>query len=72
VLTLWLVDYKYDPVAGLYYTLGTGPTDPFVDAQAMLFGSTTPFTIELLPPVGAPIAVEKIIPQGLNPVMDLH
>jgi flagellin FlaB len=72
VLTIWLVDYRYDPVAGLYYTLGDDDTDPFIDGQNNLLGSTRAFTIELLPPVGAPVSIEKIVPQGLNPVMDLH
>ncbi len=72
VLTVWLADYKYDTTSGLYYALGTDTTDPFIDASAELLTNYNTFALEISPVQGTPLVVEKVIPQSLNPVMNLR
>ena len=71
-LSLWLVDYQYDNVRGLYYTMGTDDTDPFIDNQADLLTRFSSFSISVSPVQGAPLQMERVIPQSLNPIMDLR
>ena len=72
VLTIWLNDYKYDATHGLYYALGTDTTDPFFDTAADLLTNYNTFALEISPIQGTPLVVEKVIPQSLNPVMNLR
>ncbi len=72
VVTVWLNDYKYDAVSGLYYALGTDSTDPFFDASADLLGKFDPFSVEISPVQGTPLFIEKVVPQSLNDVMNLR
>jgi archaellin len=71
-LTIWLVEYDYDYGRGLYYHMGTGTDDPFIDTQASLLGRFDLFTFELTPVQGAPLVIEKVVPQSLNDIMNLH
>ena len=71
-VTVWLVDHPYDATTGLYYKLGEGPGDPFLDAKEALLGSYDAFSLEISPVQGAPLSVEKVIPQSLNPIMNLR
>ena len=72
VITVWLVKYDYDAVAGLYYHLGAGPSDSFIDTQATLLGNFDPFTLEIAPVQGAQLTIEKVVPQSLNDIMNLR
>jgi archaeal flagellin FlaB len=72
VLTIWLVEYDYDNTAGLYYNLGGGSGDPFLDTEAMLLGNFDPFTLEISPVQGAQLTIEKVVPQSLNAIMNLR
>ncbi len=72
VLTIWLADYKFDATDGLYYALGTDTADPFIDASAELLTNYNTFALEISPVQGTPLVVEKVIPQSLNPVMNLR
>ena len=72
VLTVWLNDYKYDATSGLYYALGTDTTDPFIDASADLLTNYNTFSLEISPVQGTPLVIEKVIPQSLNPIMNLR
>ncbi len=72
VITVWLNDYKYDATSGLYYALGTDTTDPFFDATGELLTNYNNFGLEISPVQGTPLVIEKVIPQSLNPVMNLR
>jgi flagellin FlaB len=72
ILTVWLVEYDYDNTAGLYYNLGGGTGDPFLDTQATLLGNFDPFTMEISPVQGAQLTIEKVVPQSLNSIMNLR
>ena len=72
ILTIWLNDYKYDATHGLYYALGTDTTDPFFDTAAELLTNYNTFALEISPIQGTPLVVEKVVPQSLNPVMNLR
>ena len=72
ILTVWLQDYKYDATYGLYYALGTDDTDPFIDASADLLLNYDSFALEISPVQGTPLIIEKVIPQSLNPIMNLR
>ena len=72
VLTVWLNDYKFDATDGLYYALGTDTTDPFIDASASLLKNYNSFALEISPVQGTPLTIEKVIPQSLNPIMNLR
>ena len=72
VLTMWLQDYKYDAIHGLYYALGTDITDPFLDTEADLLGNFDLFSIEISPVQGTPLFIEKVVPQSLNDIMNLR
>jgi archaellin len=71
-LTVWLVEYDYDPTDGLYYGLGGGDGDPFIDEVRGLLGTYTSFSLEISPVRGSPFQVERRTPQSLNPVINLH
>ena len=72
VLTMWLQDYKYDAIHGLYYALGTDIADPFLDTEADLLGAFDLFSIEISPVQGTPLFIEKVVPQSLNDIMNLR
>ena len=72
ILTVWLVEYDYDNTAGLYYNLGGGSSDPYIDTQATLLGNFDPFTLEISPVQGAQLTIEKVVPQSLNAIMNLR
>ena len=72
ILTVWLVEYDYDNTAGLYYNLGGGSSDPYIDTQATLLGNFDPFTLEISPVQGAQLTIEKVVPQSLNSIMNLR
>jgi len=72
ILTVWLVEYDYDNTAGLYYNLGGGTDDPYLDTQATLLGNFDPFTLEISPVQGAQLTIEKVVPQSLNAIMNLR
>ena len=72
IVTVWLVDYKFDATAGLFYTLGSGASDPFIDVQANLLGNYGQFALELSPVQGSTLFIEKVVPQSLNTIMNMH
>ena len=72
VLTMWLQDFKYDAIHGLYYALGTDIADPFLDTEADLLGAFDLFSIEISPVQGTPLFIEKVVPQSLNDIMNLR
>ena len=72
VISVWLNDLKFDATNGLYYILGTDETDPFFDASADLLGKFDSFALEIQPVLGAPLFIEKVIPQSLNDIMNLR
>ena len=72
VLTVWLQNYSYDATNGLYYHLGTGTTDPFIDSGSELLSRYNPFSLEFSPVQGAPLIIEKVVPQSLNDIMNLR
>lgn len=71
-ITIYLVDYKYDATAGLYYDLGAGTSDPFMDTSANLLTAYQRFGLELIPVQGNALSIEKVAPQSLNDIMNLH
>ena len=72
VLTIWLVEYDYDPTDGLFYNLGTDSSDPFIDINTQLLKNFDPFTLGITPVQGAPLSLEKVVPQSLNQIMNLR
>jgi flagellin FlaB len=72
VITVWLVEYDYDNGSGLYYNLGGGSSDPYLDTEATLLGNFDPFTLEISPVQGAQLTIEKVVPQSLNAIMNLR
>ncbi len=72
VVTIWLVEFDYDPVQGLFYNLGAGDNDPFIDAEADLLGNFDPFSLTISPVQGAPLIMDKVVPQALNDIMNLR
>jgi archaellin len=71
-LTAWLVQYDYDNDDGLYYQLGAGVEDPFMDDASELLGRYTPFSLEVSPVRGAPFQIERVTQQSTNPITNLH
>ena len=75
VITVWLQNLSWDanvPVDGLFYRTGTDSTDPFIDATGGLLQRFDVFSVQLTPVLGTPLFIEKIIPQSLNPIMNLR
>ena len=72
VVTIYLADLKYDATAGLFYTLGTGTADPFIDVKGDLLVNFQGFSVELSPVQGTPLFIEKVVPQSLNEIMNLR
>ena len=71
-VNLWLVEYEYDTARGLYYTLGTGESDPFIDSEDDLLGRVGTFSLTISPVQGASLQLERTVPQALGEVMDLR
>jgi len=67
VITVWLVNYS-----GGSYSLGSGASDPFIDSTANLVGTNHTFTLEVKPPNGATLNIERTTPAHLDTVMDLQ
>lgn len=79
VITVWLQNYKWDAGAtgttdapGLFYKLGTDATDKFIDTSGTLLSNFDSFSVELSPVQGSPLFIEKVVPQSLNPIMNLR
>ena len=72
VISVWLVEYEYDNTRGLWYNLGAGSSDPFIDTVGGLLRNFDPFSLEFSPVQGAPLVIEKVVPQSLNPIMNLR
>ncbi len=72
IIHVWLSDYKYDAISGLYYALGAGVSDPFIDTEASLLRNYSAFAIEISPVLGSTLQTEKVTPQSLKSVMNLH
>ena len=71
-ITIYLVAYEYDATAGLYYDLGAGTSDPFMDTSGNLLTAYQRFGLELIPVQGNALSIEKVAPQSLNDIMNLH
>ena len=52
--------------------MGTDETDPFIDTQEDLLTRFSSFSISISPVQGAPLQMERVIPQSLNEIMDLR
>ncbi|MDY6907044.1 MAG: archaellin/type IV pilin N-terminal domain-containing protein [Chloroflexota bacterium] len=73
VITVWLVDYPYSSTNSmLYYDHGSDDSDPFIDDEEKLIGTNHTFTLEVKPPKGAVLPIERTTPGYLDTVMDLH
>ena len=72
MVTVWLVEYDYDNTAGLYYNLGAGASDPFIDTKGFLLSNFDQFSLAFSPVQGTPLVLERIVPQSLNPIMNLR
>ncbi len=72
VVSVWLVEYDYDTAQGLWFNLGADDTDPFIDTEAELLKNFDLFSLELSPVQGAPLILEKVVPQSLNDIMNLR
>lgn len=68
-LTVWL--HPYDNVNSLY-DLGSGSSDPYLDAAADLLGASQEFTLQLHPAEGTTLNIQRSIPVVLRPQMDLR
>lgn len=66
-ITVWLVND-----VGNHYALGTGEADPFIDAAANLVKTDHTFTLEIKPPAGATLTMERTTPGRLDVVMNLY
>ena len=66
-ITLWLFNYN-----GTAYSLGTGDTDPWIDAAANVPGTYMDFTIQVVPPAGSVLTIPRGTPAKLDTVMDFH
>ncbi|HAZ31409.1 MAG TPA: hypothetical protein DCY61_01710 [Dehalococcoidia bacterium] len=66
-ITVWLVNDVGDR-----YVLGTGEADPFVDRAANLVQTDHTFTLEIKPPTGATLTMERTTPGRLDVVMKLY
>ena len=71
-ITVWLVNYVYNTDQSQWeYRLGSGTDDPFMDDQTKLLGPNKEFTIEVKPPRGAVLTIQRTTPATLDAVMDL-
>ncbi|MCR4393203.1 MAG: hypothetical protein NUV31_02405 [Dehalococcoidales bacterium] len=66
VITVWLCDYD-----GSDYALGSGASDPFIDAEANLLGIYDTFTVQVKPAKGSVLVEERSLPARIDTVMDL-
>ncbi|MCL0088493.1 hypothetical protein M1N87_01575 [Dehalococcoidia bacterium] len=66
IITVWLVDFT----GGIYH-LGTAD-DPFIANADHLIGADHTFTLEVKPPVGAVLSMERTTPARLDVVMNLR
>ncbi|MCL0070030.1 hypothetical protein M1O53_02975 [Dehalococcoidia bacterium] len=66
IITVWLVDFT----GGIYH-LGTAD-DPFITNADHLVGTDHTFMLEVKPPVGAVLSMERTTPARLDVVMNLR
>lgn len=66
-VTVWLQNYN-----GTIYSNGSGNNDPFIDSNSNHLKSNGKFHLQVMPPSGATLLVERRTPAYLNPVMPLH
>lgn len=69
IITVWL--QNYDDATGVWCN-GAGDEDPFIDSSSDHLGPNGVFSVQLLPPVGPALLMEKRIPAYLSPVMRLN
>ncbi len=74
VITVWLADYQYDAVEGLYYVLGAA--DPFFtdtdDTNNYVVDENHTFTLEVKTQQDATLTIERTTPSYLDAVIDLR
>ena len=68
-ITVWL--QRYDNT-GTYYDLGNGTGDDWIDSSANLLKINKEFTLEMKPPDGAVLTIQRTTPARLDAVMDLN
>ncbi len=68
-ITVWL--QAYDNVNALW-DLGAGSGDPFLDSAGTLAGISQEFTLQLRPPDGATLVLQRTVPGVLRAQMDLR
>lgn len=65
-LTIWLHDFN-----GTAYTNGSGVDDPFIDTNAEHLKNSSIFNLQVMPPQGATLLVQKRTPAYLHSIMRL-
>ncbi|MDD5093379.1 MAG: hypothetical protein PHV74_03230 [Dehalococcoidia bacterium] len=66
-ITVWLQNYD-----GSAYSNGSGISDPFIDSNTNHLKSNDAFHLQVMPPRGATLLIEKRTPAYLDPVMRLY
>ncbi|MFA4835259.1 MAG: archaellin/type IV pilin N-terminal domain-containing protein [Dehalococcoidia bacterium] len=66
-ITVWLQGYD-----GAAYSNGSGNGDPFIDSNTNHLKTNDMFHLQVMPPKGATLLVEKRTPAYLSPVMRLY
>ncbi len=65
-ITIWLQDYD-----GISYSNGTNTDDPFMDSNGTHLKSSSTFSIQIMPPTGATMLIQKQTPAYLHDIMRL-
>lgn len=68
-ITVWLQTYDNTNVL---YDLGAGAGDPYIDTAADLLGVSDEFSIQVHPPKGNTLHIQRVVPVVLRPQMDLR
>lgn len=63
-VTVWLQNYD-----GSSYSNGSGSTDPFIDSNSAHLKTSAEFTLQIMPPSGATLFIQKRTPAYLDNIM---
>ena len=69
IITVWLQNYNGSTAT---YSNGSGSGDPFIDSNDNHLKTNDTFNIQILPPKGAALTIQKTTPAYLSPVMRLY
>lgn len=67
IITVWLQNYD-----GTSYSNGSGAGDPFIDSNDNHLKTNDTFNIQIMPPKGATLTIQKTTPAYLSPIMRLY